>query len=153
MARKKSNPNGANQYLVDPRQALFLSCYLDPKSETFSNGLQSALKAGYTQEYAESLLDKMPKWLAEKVGELSMLYKAERNLDKMLDLEEESEGKLRVKADITKFVAERLGRKKYGTQEKPQGDTFNTIIFTDEQSAEIARRRLAGNRPSEKESN
>src|SRR5438132_6130451 len=87
--QKKSvgNPNGANQYQPDPRQALFLSYYLDPASETFSNALQSALKAGYQQEYAESITAKSTAWLAESVGDQFMLSKAERNLDKFLDLE------------------------------------------------------------------
>jgi hypothetical protein len=58
------NPNKANQYRPDPRQSLFLSYYLDPKSKTFSNALQSALKAGYEQEYAESITAKMPTWLS-----------------------------------------------------------------------------------------
>ena len=42
---------------LDPRQTAFLTYYLDPKSETFSNALQSGLKAGYKQEYAENILN------------------------------------------------------------------------------------------------
>jgi len=89
--RRKTNPNGANQYLVDPRQALFLGYYLNPKSETFSNGYQSALKAGFEDEYAKGLFSKMPKWLAENVKSMTMVNKAERNLDQMLDLETKQE--------------------------------------------------------------
>ena len=52
MLMEESGINMAgNQYKPDPRQALFLKHYLDPKSPTFSNALQSALKAGYEQEY------------------------------------------------------------------------------------------------------
>lgn len=76
-----------NQYTApDPRQSLFLSLYLDPMSETFSNGLQSALKAGYAQEYAESLLAKMPEWLSENVGDVSRIKKAEQHLDEVLQV-------------------------------------------------------------------
>ncbi len=120
MRKARTNPNGANQYVVDPRQALFLEYYLDPKAGTFSNALQSALKAGFTQSYAESLMAQLPEWLSEKLGELNMLSKAERNLNKMLDLETEviagrhDDRILRIKADISKFVAERLGKTKYG---------------------------------------
>ena len=46
--------------LLNPQQELFLKYYLDPKSATFSNGLQSALKAGYAPEYAENILFVMP---------------------------------------------------------------------------------------------
>lgn len=124
--RGKSNPNGVNQYTApDPRQTFFLSYYLDPKSSTFSNGLQSALKAGYTQEYAENLLAKMPDWLSDNIGKLNLLSKAERNLNSMLDLDEESEGRLRVKADITKFVASSLGKGSYGGGEDKASTVTN----------------------------
>lgn len=47
--KPKTNPNGANQYLIDPRQKKCWDLYVNPKSETFGNALQSALKAGYTE--------------------------------------------------------------------------------------------------------
>lgn len=84
----RNNPHKVNQYTgPDPRQSLFLASFLDPKSPTFSNALQSGLKAGYSQEYSESLVAQMPLWLSEKLGELDMLKKAERNLNKILELE------------------------------------------------------------------
>lgn len=87
-ALTKTNPNGVNQYTdPDPRQGLCLSYYLDPKSETFSNMLQSALKAGFTQSYAENLMSIMPAWLSESIGDLDFLSKVERNLSFFLDLE------------------------------------------------------------------
>ncbi len=90
----------------DPRQALFLKAYLDPKSDTFSNAYQSAIKVGYADEYAKSILSKDLDWLAENVKNEKLLKKAERNIDELLDEEEDK----RIKLDITKFVAERLGR-------------------------------------------
>lgn len=155
MAKKKFQ---ANQYLVDPRQALFFSYYIDPKSPTFSNALQSALRAGYAQEYAESLTAQMPKWLSESLGEMSMLAKAEKNLNKVLDLNTElgdtglhSDKLLRIQADVSKFIAERLGRKKYGESEKPSGNTLNINVFTSEQGRRIAERFLANQKSSEEE--
>ena len=68
MARKK-NPNGANQTVIDPRQGLFVQYYFDPESETFSNALQSALRAGYERDYAKNLTSTLPRWLVEKVEE------------------------------------------------------------------------------------
>jgi len=133
--RQKVKKITGNQYMADPRQISFLEWYLDPKSETFSNGFKSAIKAGYSPEYAENLLGRMPTWLSEKVGELQMLSKAERNLNKILDLEtrepiitmigilkdketdkvitKENPNLLRTQADVSKFIAERLGKKKY----------------------------------------
>lgn len=111
-----------NQYMVDPRQASFLKYYLDPKSETFSNALQSALKAGYEQEYAENITHLEPNWLSEAVGSEQMIKKAERNLNKILDLDPEREGKidtgvLKVVADTSKFITERLAKDKYSSKQ------------------------------------
>jgi hypothetical protein len=108
----------ANQYEVDPRQALFLKNYLDPKSETFSNALQSGLRAGYSQEYSETLTAQMPDWLSESLGSEKMLKKAERNLDTILDLPlQDGEGRTdKTVADVSKFVAGRLGKKRWSEQ-------------------------------------
>jgi len=87
--RNKTNPNGANQYLADPRQALFLAYYIDPKSESFGNATQSGLRAGFERTYAENLKNKMPYWLSRKVEDFKsnrLLEKAERNLEEIMDL-------------------------------------------------------------------
>lgn len=164
MARKPksvSNPNGANQYVVDPRQATFLSLYLDPKSPTFSNALQSGLKAGFSREYSESLTAQMPDWLSDRLGKLHMLTKAERNLDEIMELPSqvqamgafgpvfEGKGKnkkpvmvyasslLKVKADVSKFVAERVGKEKYG--DSPHDPIpHQTVIIINTPQANVA---------------
>lgn len=147
----RNNPNGANQWVADPRQQLFLSYYLDPKSETFSNALQSGIKAGFTKQYSESIMSLMPEWLSEKLGKSSLLIKAERNIDEILDLPSKVQamgafgpiyegkgekkkpfmvhatGLLKVKADVTKFVAERIGRKKYGAESENPGNKILII--------------------------
>lgn len=104
-----TNPYKANQYKADPRQVLFLEYYLDPKSKTFSNALQSAKKAGYDKEYAENITSIMPTWLSEKIGELQMLSKVQRNLNKFLDDDEDK----RIQLDATKFVGETIGKAIY----------------------------------------
>lgn len=89
MAKGLTNPNGANQYKLDPRQSLFLAYYLDPKSQSFGNATKSAVLAGFEREYAENIMSLMPEWLSAKIGQYrksAMLEKAERNLDEMLDL-------------------------------------------------------------------
>jgi hypothetical protein len=106
-----------NQYTApDPRQSLFLSYYLDPESETFSNALQSALKAGYSQEYSESLTSQMPKWLSESLGDLTIVKQAETNIKSFLVGEDE-----KIKADITKFVLSRLNKKKWSERTELTG--------------------------------
>lgn len=135
--KKKKNKKGGELAVVDPRQALFLTLFLDPKSETFSNALQSGLKAGFSQEYSENITHLMPAWLSESIGEMQMLSKAERNLNTFLDLPTkvqamgafgpifEKKGKKKVpvmvenpkllghKKDVSIFVAERIGRLRY----------------------------------------
>lgn len=117
----KNNPNGANQYQVDPRQALFLANYLNPKSETFSNALQSALKAGYSQEYAESILTKDLDWLAESVGNEKMVKKAEKVIDEMLDLDSSEPQLVKIKQDTAKFVTSRLAKQKWSERTEVTG--------------------------------
>lgn len=151
----KTNPNGANQYKLDPRQSLFVAYYLDPKSKTFSNAYQSALLAGYEKNYATDVLGRMPIWLQEKVADQkssAMLQKAERNLDELLDLPGkvqamgafgplfEKKGKkkvpilvhatglLKVKADVSKFVAERVGKNTYGEDADPNRSITQNFI-------------------------
>lgn len=77
---------------LTPQQQLFLSGYLDPKSETWSNALQSALKAGYSQEYSESITAQMPSWLSESLGDASLTSKALVNLSDALDGALDQEG-------------------------------------------------------------
>lgn len=115
----KTNPNGANQYLLDPRQALCWSYFIDPKSQTFSNALKSALKAGYTKGTANKITTE--KWFGEKVRRMQMLGKAEKVLDSMLTLRTKVKASpnapalqdsslLKIKQDTAKFIADRLGK-------------------------------------------
>lgn len=123
MLREESGISMAgNQYKPDPRQALFLKGYLDPKSNTFSNAYQSAIAAGYEEEYAQVILSKDLDWMSDFVKTSSMVQKAERNLDKILDMDSERGGKidtgvLKVVADTSKFVTERLAKDKYSSKQ------------------------------------
>lgn len=132
----KNNPNGANQYKVDPRQALFLKGYLDVKSETFANALQSALAAGYAPEYSENLVGQMPTWLSVKLGELNkdhMMNKVRKNLDDFLDDKD-----TRLKFDATKFVGETIGKAIYSKRTELTGaDGKDLIPIGEEKQKEI----------------
>lgn len=127
--------------LADPKKALFVALYTDPTSPTFSNATQSGLKAGYSIEYSKRILTHLTPDLKEKLRGIvhnTLLAKAETNLNEMLELpsktpaigafgpifEKDQEGKkvpvmshnpglIKIKADVTKFVAERLGKKFY----------------------------------------
>lgn len=121
-----TNPNGANQYNLDPRQRLCWDFYVNPKSETFGNALQSALKAGYEESYSRTITD--TEWFCEKVRRLNMLSKAEKVLDRTLDLPAvDEEGKvdvalLRVQTDVSKHLTSTLGKNEgYSTRIESTG--------------------------------
>jgi len=117
-----------NQHVADPRQIEFLTYYLDKDSETYSNALQSALKAGYSQEYAESITHKMPNWLAEKIGDEKLVNLAEKALLEALGYVtvDEETGKVdagagRLKLDATKLVLKGLKKDKYSERIEQTG--------------------------------
>jgi len=124
---------------LSPKQIEFLRLYNDPKSELFGNAVQSALKAGYAQQYAESITALMPDWLSEKLGRRKrMLEKAETRLEELLDAEDD-----RVKADIAKFVAKTQGKNE-GYSEKTELEhkgEVNINHIDEEQALRIIQRR------------
>lgn len=125
-----------NERLLTPQQELFLSEYVNPKSSNFGNARQSALKAGYSETYADNITDLMPDWLLENIGDMKRLRKAEKVLDKTLDYEPVDEnGKidnslLKTQADTAKFFAERLGKQKYSTRQEVTGENGSPLQVT-----------------------
>lgn len=89
--------------IQDPRQATFIEYYLNPKSETFSNIYQSAIKSGYSETYADNMRAKTLKWVSGNVGEVTkdeLVKKAKKVLKRSLDSEDE-----RLAQDTAKFIA------------------------------------------------
>jgi predicted transcriptional regulator len=119
--------------LLTPQQELFLASYTDPTSETFSNALRSALKAGYSQEYAENITHLLPDWLSENIGDMKRLRKAESNLDEVQNINIfTDEGKpdpqlidKRTKVDF--FFAETLNKTKYSKRNEHTGKNGGAI--------------------------
>ena len=70
---------------LKPQQQEFLKAFLDPNSPTWGNYRQSALKAGYSEDYADNISVQMPDWLNDSLGKSRRLIKAENNLDKALE--------------------------------------------------------------------
>jgi hypothetical protein len=129
---KESNPNGANQYLLDPRQKKCWELYINPKSKTFGNAMQSALEAGYEPATANQITTF--DWFIGKRRRLNMLEKAEKVLEKALDYKtEEDDGKikvdlLRVQTDVAKTVVTTLGKNEgYSTRNEVTGKDGEAI--------------------------
>lgn len=138
--------NGKTPFLT-PQQEHFLAYYTNPKSETFSNALQSALKAGYKQEYAENITAQMPEWLLENLGDMRRLRKAEKNLEEVQNFDVVTDdGKVdtnlldkRIKVDM--FLAERLNKQKYSTRQEvtgKNGESLGLSAKSDEELEKIA---------------
>ena len=139
----QTNPNGANQYQLDPRQKLCWEAYVNPKSETFGNAYQSALKAEYEEAYARTITDS--EWFREKVRRLNLVSKAEKVLDETLDLvavneEGRTDAALqRTKLDAAKFVAQTLGKDNgYSTRTETDVTTAGQPINTEKTPAMLA---------------
>lgn len=72
---------------LDPRKQAFAAAYLDPLSPTYSNALQSALKAGFEATYAANITVQKPKWLSEILGKQTLLDIAKKNLQRDLNVD------------------------------------------------------------------
>lgn len=105
MAARK-NPDGSKRYTS--QQIDFAMRYYLPNSPTFGNALQSALKAGYKQEYAESITTKDLTWIENIMAEIvgsptdkkNLVAKAKKVLAKSLDAKDQ-----RLAQDTAKFIA------------------------------------------------
>lgn len=148
MAKRKytSQPpnNTGKKYarnVYDPRVDMFKQFYLRPDSYTFFNIRQSALRAGYSEQYACNISTQAPKWWTELVesGDYTraqMLNKAQDNLLKVV--KEEDNGDIankKIKVDVSKYVTERLGKEHYSTRQEVTGkDGKRLFAFKDDSS-------------------
>ena len=139
--------NGKTPFLT-PQQELFLSYYTNPKSDTFSNAKASALKAKYTESYANNIMTLLPEWLSDDIGDMKRLKKAEKNLDEVQNFNVvDGEGKVdvhlldkRIKVDM--FYAERLNKSKYSTRQELTGKNGESLGLVDKKDDELIK--LAG---------
>ncbi len=126
----------ANQHQPDPRQSLFLAYYLNPKSDTFSNAYQSAVKAGYEEEYAKVIVSRDLDWISESVKDSDLIKKAEKALVEALEyIAVNEEGKLdagagRLKLDAAKLVLKGLAKEKYSERVEQTGANGQPLVVT-----------------------
>jgi hypothetical protein len=98
----------------DPRRELFRKAYMNPKSKTFSNAYKSALVAGYTEEYAKNITGQGNAWFSEIIRDQKRRLQVDKNIDKFLTNDADDGLPLKLKADMTKFVAKHMMSDKYG---------------------------------------
>ena len=130
-----TNPNGANQYQLDPRQKLCWDYYIDPSGETFANATQSGIKAGYTPEYSNDITS--ADWFCDKLWELNSVNKSVKVFKEVFEAShiDSDSGRidssvLRIKADIAKFLASTKGKDDgYSTRHEVTGKNGGQIMF------------------------
>lgn len=122
-----------NQHKADPRQALFLAAYIKPDSKTFANAYQSALSAGYGEEYAKVILSSVD-WISESIKDEELVRKAEAALVEALEYTTiDVEGKVdsgvgRLKLDASKLVLKGLKKDKYSERSEITGKGGESLV-------------------------
>ena len=134
--KKTTNPNGANQYVLDPRQKMCWELYTTPKSETFGNATQSGIKAGYTEDYSDQIT--MTDWFKGKLWKLNAVMEGEDKLRELMELPiVDVEGKVdvgiaRIQADLAKYVTSTLGKDEgYSSRSEVTGKDGKDLVDTD----------------------
>lgn len=129
----------------DPRVALFRTFYIDPTSETFANCRASAMKAGYSETYADNITVQMPKWLEELLEDdammrADMLKRAQKNIKSVV--EEPKPTEVREKQlwfKASEYISGTLGKDHYSTrQELTDANGRKLFTNTTKDTADIA---------------
>lgn len=111
---------------LTPQQEAFLSFYINPKSPTWGNARQSALKADYSSEYAGNITALMPKWLDEALEDSKLVGKAMKNLSEFIGDDEN----VNIKWDATKFTLSRLAKGKFSERTEQTGADGKDLQIT-----------------------
>lgn len=109
--------------VYDPRIDIFKQFYLKPDSYTFMNILQSALRAGYSDQYAQNISTQKPGWWVElmnsaEFNRAKMMKEAENRLYERITDETDDPQRMKLQTDVAKFVTERLGKDLYSTRQE-----------------------------------
>lgn len=120
--------------IMNPQMKLCWDYYANPKSQTFNSARASAKKAGYSDSYANTIT--AVAWWKSKARKLGLLGKAEKALNKALEMDvEDSNGKVmadvaRVQTDVAKFIAKTLGKDEgYSERTELTGKGGEGIVF------------------------
>jgi len=132
----ETNPNGANGTTSDPREQIMWDIYVANLSKGIDNAYAAAIEAKYSEDSARNVT--MREWFKERLGKLKrkeMLSKAERNLDKTLDLVTlnkeglEDPQLLKIKVDVSKTIVSTLGKDEgYSTRSEVTGKDGKDLI-------------------------
>ena len=135
-----------SQRVLDPRQIKALNGYKNPASDTFGSLRGSLIKAGYDDEYANSIGGRNPAWLTENVDfTINAIKQAEKNLQNVLNVginfnsEDYDIDLARLQTDVSKFILKSLAKTKYESDEEkaPPAINVNLVNYHDIKEASI----------------
>lgn len=139
MAERYKTPGGHNRRKT-PKMILFEQYFHDPKSGTYCNARGSAIKAGYSERYANQITVDNPYWLDADTRRKKMLEQAEKNLEWLANQDPETlKGNPQLQKiwqDTNKFIAERLGKANYSTRTEHTGKD-GRVLFSEDKRTEI----------------
>jgi hypothetical protein len=130
----------------NPQQELFLNMYCDPNSKTFGKLTASGKAAGYSQYQIKKIDEDKPDWFRTglRLQKRKLMFEAaEDNVHEFLtmghtSLQEDQYGnivektdatKLKVKAEMTKYVTDRLGEGAYTQKQETKHVNFNVNVY------------------------
>lgn len=134
---------------LDPQKTRFLELYTNPKSNTFGDAYNTAIKVGYSESYAKNIMHILPDWLSDNVGTAKRLKKAEKLMDKIMDLEAvDEEGKvdnalISNQVKIINLIAKGIGKNTYSERTELTGKNGDSIHVTIEDLSELSDAELA----------
>lgn len=139
---KKKSGRPFDTQVYSQKYAIAFDYYSDPKSETFDNAYKSAVKAGFPDSSAKNIT-RSQWWKHEQEMLETLLPQAERNIREILQMNPTAQrydpetGELiaeivdsrllRIKSDMSTFVAETRGSKKYTKKIKIEDATVPVI--------------------------
>ncbi len=121
----------------DPRQTAFKQYYIDPNSPSFANARGSAMRAGYSEQYADNITAQQPAWLGSLLEDThvlraEMLALSERNLKSVVSEPKPSDkDQKKIWIDTAKYVSGTLGKDVYSTRQELTG-ADGRRLFTNE---------------------
>jgi len=112
---------------IDPRQAAFKQYYIDPNSPSFANARASAIRAGYTEQYADNITAQQPAWLGDllqdtQVIRAEMLALSERNLKSVVSEPKPTDkDNKKLWVQTSQYISGTLGKEHYSTRNEITG--------------------------------
>lgn len=128
---------------LTPQQLAFKKYYCSPKSETFSNAYQSALRAGFSEDYASVITTQKTEWFSEILADAHLLDLAEEALEEAVTYDVRNGGEkvdasvASIKAKSAQFIAERLGKERFATRQEHTGADGEPLAIPQEITTKI----------------